>query len=140
MVDYTDLVPRLIEAERLPAEPIPVGSGRIFIVGASLSHHSPKNTAIGDSTIKLAGFFYAPQAWNGVIISKDLTSFLPNIAHCLSLSVRRGLRDGVIKAAPDDFPRFLWQGERVKDDLFDGWLQNDLIVKVRVEASVDTTH
>ena len=46
----------------------------------------------------------------------------------------------MIKAALDDFPRFLWQGERVKDDLFDGWLQNDLIVKVRVEASVDTTH
>ena len=104
MVDYTDLVPRLIEAERLPAEPIPVGSRRIFIVGTSLSHHSLKNTTNRDFTTKLVGFFYALQAWNGVIISEDLTSFLPNITHCLSLSVRQGLQDRVIKAALDDFP------------------------------------
>jgi len=45
-------------------------------------------------------------------------------------SVRSRLRDGIIKAKPDDFPAFLYCNEQVNtDDLFDGFLKNTILVK-----------
>jgi hypothetical protein len=52
--------------------------------------------------------------------------------------VRRGLRDSTIKAKPDDFPRLLYRQETINQkDLFDGFLRNQLLVKVCCLHSMD---
>lgn len=52
----------------------------------------------------------------------------------LSRRIKTGLANGTIKALPDDFPRFLYLNEEVSDDddIFQGFLQGELLVKVHL--------
>ena len=53
--------------------------------------------------------------------------------------VRRGLCDSTIKAKPDDFPHLLYRQETInQEDLFDGFLRNQLLIKVCCLHSIDT--
>jgi len=52
--------------------------------------------------------------------------------------VRRGLRDGTTKVKPDDFPRLLYRQETInQEDLFDGFLRNQLLVKACCLHSIE---
>jgi len=85
------------------------------------------------------GLLLCPGVWIGVMMGK-LT--LPLVAHTDSLRVsrvRRGLRDGTTKVKPDDFPCLLYRHETInQEDLFDGFLRNQLLVKVCKAYYIDT--
>lgn len=49
-----------------------------------------------------------------------------------TLSVQNKLSDGKIPLGGDDFPNFLWKNEQMnEDDMFDGFMKGDLLLKVR---------
>jgi hypothetical protein len=115
-------------------------SSTTFTAGVNSSQHiklMPRRCVV--SITRCVGCCYALEVWTGMMTGKPiLCSNCTLIYFSLVSRVRRGLRDGTIKVKPDDFPHLLYRQETInQEDLFDGFLRNQLLVKVCCLHAVD---